>query len=56
MGELQYAQTYGANRIFFYTQTLIGNRTNAVESFDSSTLWPELTGKCMLCCIELTPS
>ena len=35
MGELQYAQTSGATRIFFYVQTFIGNRTNGEESFDS---------------------
>ena len=35
MGELQYAQTSGATRIFFYVQTFIGNRTNREESFDS---------------------
>ena len=35
MGELQYALTSGATRIFFYVQTLIGNRTNGEESFDS---------------------
>ena len=36
MGELQYAQTSDATRIFLYVQTLIGNWTNAEESFDSS--------------------
>ena len=35
MGELQYAQTSGATRIFFYVQIFIGNRTNGEESFDS---------------------
>ena len=35
MGELQYAQTSSATRIFFYVQTFIGNRTNGEESFDS---------------------
>ena len=35
MGELQYAKTSGATRIFFYVQTFIGNRTNGEESFDS---------------------
>ena len=35
MGELQYAQTSGDTRIFFYVQTFIGNRNNGEESFDS---------------------
>ena len=35
MCNVQYAQTSGATRIFFYVQTFIGNWTNTEESFNS---------------------
>ena len=35
---MQYAQTSGATRIFFYVQTFIGNRTNDFGSNNAEKL------------------